>query len=161
MTSRPGRRGERAAGDRLAVVLRLRRIDEDRARLALARALALEAAARKGLAEAEADHEAACAAARSLLGGPLVAATLAGATAGLEVVERRRAAAADELERARRSLAEARTMLAAATRRREAVERLRARRLVEARRFAERLAERELAEIALVRWARALAEAHG
>ncbi|HWP63934.1 MAG TPA: hypothetical protein VNO86_10735, partial [Candidatus Binatia bacterium] len=61
----------------------------------------------------------------------------------------------------RRSLEEARAALALATRRREAVERLRQRRLTEARRRLERQIERELSEIALVRHARALAEALG
>lgn len=153
--------GGRSGGDRLAVVLRLRRLDEERARLGLAAALTREADARERFTRARLEHETACAAAGALLGSAIDAAALAGAAAGLEVAERRMGTAADELTAARRNLEEARATLALATRRREAVERLRQRRLAEARRRRERQAERELTEIALVRHARVLAEAGG
>ncbi|HWP63798.1 MAG TPA: hypothetical protein VNO86_10035, partial [Candidatus Binatia bacterium] len=80
--------GRRSGGDRLAVVLRLRRLDEDRARLGLAAALTREADARERFVRARLEHETACVAAGALLGSPVGAAALAGAAAGLEVAER-------------------------------------------------------------------------
>jgi len=150
-------RGEHPTGDRLAVVLRLRRLDEDRARLALAAALAAETAIRDRLDGIRTEHAAACRTLATLLGGPVGAASVAELTAAVEVLEARRRRLAVELETAVGAAGEARTRLALATRRREAVERLRTRRLAERRREVERRLERELTEIALVRHARALA----
>lgn len=153
--------GRRPAEDRLAVVLRLRRLDEDRARLALGAELAREAEIRRRLEAATAEHEATCAALAGVLERRTSAAAMAEASAALEVVERRRRRLADDLEAVARAVSEARAALGAASRRREAVERLRSRRLVESRRRTERRLERELTEIALVRRAWALVDALG
>lgn len=151
-------RGGRAARDRLAVVLRLRCLEEDRARITLAAALARETVVRDRLETLRSEHAAACTAAAALFGEGVPAGTLIEASAAVEVLERRVAAAARDLDAAAQAMAEARSALALASRRREAVERLRRRRLSEARRLAERRTERELTEIALVRHVWALAE---
>jgi flagellar FliJ protein len=150
-------RGEHPTGDRLAVVLRLRRLEEDRARLALAAALAVETAIRDRLDGIRAEHAAACGTLATLLGGPVGAASVAELTAAMEVLEARRRRLTIEHEAAVKAVGEARTRLALTSRRREAVERLRNRRLAEHRREVERRLERELTEIALVRYARAVA----
>ncbi len=149
------------SADRLATVLRLRRLEEHRARLALARALGDHDAARRRLAVARAEQAAATAGLRSLLEGRVPIAEVAARTAAVEVGERNRAVAEAKVEAAQRVVAEAREALATAIRRRNAVERLRQRRLAERRLAVERRSERELTEIALVRHARAIAERMG
>lgn len=155
-----GRTG-RSTGDRLAVVLRLRRLEEDRARAALAAALARRAGLWARLEALRVEHDAGCATLAALLGAGTDAATLAGAAADVEVVERRRAELAGELEAAGRAVGAAQGTLAEATRRRRAVERLRERRLAERRREEERRLERELADLVLVRRAWSAVEAAG
>jgi flagellar protein FliJ len=138
---------------RLEVVLRLRRLSEDAARVRLATSLGAhrDAVAEVARLAVALDGE------RAALGRLQMAAAAGGdlreAHDAVEHAERRLAAGQDRLERAGSALLEARVTLAEAGRRREVVERLRDRARLAERRAAERLTEKQLAEFATVRHA--------
>ena len=139
---------------RLDVVLRLRRIAEDKSRSRLGQALSRHRAVAVEVDQLGRDLGSERAELESL---QRAAATPAGdlrdAHDGVEFGERALAAAAARLEDAASALFESRAGLAAATRRREVVERLRDRARETARRAADHRVEVEMAEFATVRHA--------
>jgi len=138
---------------RLDVVLRLRRLAEDAARVRLATSLA---AHREAVATGESLRAAASAELQRLVhlqvvGSP--AGALRDAHDAVEHAERAVLAGLDRIEAAGRGLLEARSALADATRRREVVERLRERGREAERRAADRREVIALSEMATLRHA--------
>src|ERR671923_1989005 len=144
-----------SANFRLGIVLRLREVAEDAARVDVGRALAGHRAALDAMTELDRRREVE----RSRLAALQVATDappageIAESIVAFEHAERTLAAGSDELERSARELMTARTRLADASRRRQVVERLRDRVRAAARRDADRRLDAEASEIAGTRHA--------
>jgi flagellar export protein FliJ len=139
---------------RLEVVLRLRKLAEEGARLRLSQALAAHRLAGEAMTRVNDD----VAAERWRLqemqrSAATPAGTLRDTHDGVEFAERSMAGAAATLETATQALLESRSMLATATRRRDVVERLRDRAALAIRKATERKSEAEIAEFTSVRHA--------
>ncbi len=136
---------------RLESVLGLRRFEDERARLELARAeRALAEAGEQHAAWRERVRESADALGRRLAAG-LPAGLLRSSAAALETLDSRVAEAADRIGAARAQLAERRRAARLAHARKRALERLRELASAEHRRELERHAQRELDEIGSLR----------
>jgi flagellar export protein FliJ len=133
---------------RLGIVLRLREMAEESARIKLGHAVD---AHQRAVATVQAAQGRAGDEMRWLSGlqaGPAEAGQLQSGVAAVASAERAIAAAQERLSRATNALFEARQSLAEATRQREVVERLRDRFLAEERRASDRLDTLTMAEIA-------------
>ncbi len=136
--------------DRLATVLRLRRLDEQAAQVRLREALVALAETERALgqwAATLADEEAWLALVQA---GPTTGSACQAASAAVAQARTRRDTAALAVGEAAGQMALTRDALAAATRRREVVERLRERQHALARRAEERAETVRLAEVATV-----------
>lgn len=138
---------------RLGIVLRLREMAEEAARIDLGHAIN---AHQRALAVVEAERERLNGEVgwfASLQQGVVAAGDLQAACEGIQAGERAVAAAGERLNRASHALFESRSKLAEATRRREVVERLRDRFLAAERREADQRDALAMAEISSTRHA--------